>query len=110
MSEVLQGVVRGGKVELIDGPALPDGQRVTVVVADPARPTPEEGTVPTPASPELLRFLEQVRRDLPPLPPSPSGPGRRSAAGMLANDPDFDAVMAEIERDRHADPGREVAG
>jgi hypothetical protein len=118
MSVVIQGIVRGGKIELIDGPALADGQRVQVVVEAPppreepapAGPTPEEGVIHTPASPELLAFLEQLRRRRRPLPPSPTGPGRRSSAGMLADDPDFDAVMAEIERERRADFGREVEG
>jgi hypothetical protein len=36
MSQVLYGVVRGGKIELIDGPELADGQRVQVVVEPPA--------------------------------------------------------------------------
>lgn len=117
MPKVLHGVVRGGKIELIDGPELPDGQRVQVVVEPhavpaeppPTGPTPEEGVVHTPASPELLELLEQIRRKRRPLPPSPTGPGRRSAAGMLADDPDFDEVMAEIERYRRTDYGREVA-
>jgi hypothetical protein len=47
--------------------------------------------------------LEQIRRNRRPLPPSPTGPGRKSAAGMLADNPEFDAVMAEIERERRAD-------
>ena len=113
----IEGIVRGGRIELIDGPELPEGQRVQVVI-EPAEgrgapfqagPTPEEGMIHTPASPELLELLDRIRRTRRPLPPSPSGPGRRSAAGMLADATDFDAVMAEIERDRRADFGPGVA-
>jgi hypothetical protein len=113
----IAGVVRGGRIELIDGPELPEDQRVQVVIepADtpaerpPTGPTPEKGIIHTPASPELLEFLDRIRRTRRPLPPSPTSPGRSSAAGMLADVTDFDAVMAEIERDRRADDGREAA-
>ena len=74
----------------------------------PAGPTPDEGIIHTPATPALLALLDEIRRNRPPLPPSPTGPGRRSAAGMLADDPEFDAIMAEIERQRRGDYGREV--
>ena len=32
MSMVVEGVVRGGKIVLLDGPELTDGQRVQVVI------------------------------------------------------------------------------
>ena len=115
MSEVHQGIVRGGKIELIDGAALPDGQVVQVIVEIPApRPEPlpplapgEAGIIHPPASPELQARLEQPRRMVKPLPPSPLGAGRR-VAGVMADDPEFAAVMAQIERERKADFGREI--
>lgn len=86
MSQVLHGVVRGGKVELMDGGTFADGQRVQVVVepqpvsAEPSTgPTPEEGVIHTPASPELLEFLDQVRRNRP--------PSRRARPGRVGGRP-----------------------
>jgi hypothetical protein len=115
MSQVVQGVVRGGKIELVNGPELADGQRVQVVIGAPAEPVkapspPEEGTVHTPLTdPVLIDLLARIRRERPPLPPSPTGPGRKSAAGMLADDPDFGAHMAEIERYRRSATFRDPA-
>ena len=118
MPRTIEGVVRGGRIELIDGLELAEGQHVRVVLEPDAVPVapaftgpfPEGGVVHTPATPEVLELLDRIRRTRRPLPPSPTGPGRKSAAGMLADAPDFDAVMAEIERERRADYGREVAG
>jgi hypothetical protein len=114
MAEVLRGIVGGRKIELVDGPELADGQRVQVMIE--ARPVPigpespgptaVEGVVHIPATPALASLLERIRRDRPPLPPSPSGPNRGSAAGMLADDPELDLIMAEVERQRRSDYGR----
>jgi hypothetical protein len=114
MSQVVEGIVRGGKIELIDGPKLADGQRVQVVIdpiTDRAEPASgEEGAVLTPLTdPALIELLARIRRNRPALPPSPAGPGRESAAGMLADDAEFDAIMAEIERLRRSDHGREIS-
>ena len=79
MSHIVEGVVRDGKIVLIDGTELADGQRVRVVVEpylDSAEMTAEEGTVYTPLEdPSLIELLACIRRDRPPLPPGPSGPG-----------------------------------
>src|SRR5215469_15799366 len=99
MSIVVEGVVRDGRIVLVDGPELADGQRVQIVIeptpilTEPVAggPTPEGGTVHTPLEdPALIQLLARIRRDRLPLPPSPSGPGRKSAAGMLAGDLTWD--------------------
>ena len=114
MSQIVQGIVRDGRIELVDGPELTDGQRVQVMIEPSpggAAAPPEEGTVWTPLDdPVLIKVLARVRRERRPLPPSPNEPGRPSAAGMLADDPEFDAIMAEIERARTMDYGREDSG
>lgn len=113
MTQVVQGIVRGGKIELIDGPELADGLRVQVVigpVSDGAEPAPEEGTVYTPLDdPVLIDLLARIRRDRPPLPPGPTGPGRKSAAGMLAGDPTWDEHLQEILDLRNEASDREPA-
>jgi hypothetical protein len=100
MSNMIEGVVRDGKIVLVDGSELADGQRVQVMIEPrsvPAEPASEEGTIHTPLEdPALIEFLSCIRRDRPPLPPSPSGPGRTSTAGMLANDPTWDEHLREI--------------
>lgn len=100
MAHVIEGIVRDGKIELVGGPELADGQRVQVVIepqAAPGGPTSEEGTIHTPLDdPALIDLLAHVRRDHAPLPPSPSGPGRRSAAGMLADDPTWDKHLRDV--------------
>jgi hypothetical protein len=79
---VVEGVVRDGKIELIDGPELADGQRVQVVIEPRGVPdepvaigptsAPEEGTVHTPLEdPKLIERLAGIRHDLPPLPSGP---------------------------------------
>ena len=105
MPIVVEGVVRDGKIVLVDGPDLADGRRVQVVIEPQAVPiepvavgmTSEEGAVHTPMEdPGLIELLVRIRRDRLPLPPSPSGPGRRSAAGMLADDPTWDEHLREV--------------
>ena len=117
MSKTIEGIgiVRGGRIELIDGPELVEGQHVRVVIeaqsvsaAIPDVSSPEEGVIHTPATPELLALLEQIRKTRKPLPPSPTGPGRKSVAGCMADDPDFDDVMAEIQQYRRSNFPREV--
>jgi hypothetical protein len=109
MSQIVQGIVRGGRIELVDGPELTDGQRVQVVIelsrpADQA--SSEEGTVWMPLDdPVLIEVLARIRRERRPLLPSPTGPGRKSATGMLAEDSEFDTLMAEVERARIMDYG-----
>jgi hypothetical protein len=117
MSMVVEGVVRGGKILLIDGPELADGQRVQVVIgpppvpAEPAAvgPPPEEGMIPTPLEdPVLIEWLAGIRRDRPALPPGPSGPGRKSAAGMLADDPTWDEHLRDVREARKSAAYREL--
>src|SRR5262245_32984758 len=102
MSQVVQGIARGGKIELINGPALADGQQVQVIIETSAKPVEpldpsEAGTIHTPLTdPVLIELLERIRRERRPLPPSPTGPGRKSAAGMLANDPTWDEHLREV--------------
>ena len=111
MSHIVEGVVRDGKIVLIDGTELADGQRVQVVVEphrDSAEVTAEEGTVYTPLEdPTLIELLACIRRDRPPLPPSPSGPGRKSAAGRLADDPTWDEHLREVLDSRKSAADRE---
>lgn len=117
MSHVLQGVVRDGKIELINGPDLEEGQLVRVMIefetgrvpAVDAGLFPEEGVVHTPASPALRALLDQVRRTLLPLRPGPTGAGRKSAAGMLANDPTWDEHAREVFESRKSAEYREIA-
>lgn len=115
MSNVVEGLIRGGRLVLADGTELADGQRVRVVIdplagpveSGPAASLPEEGTVYTPLDdPALVEMLARIRRDRPPLPPSPSGPGRKSAAGLLADDPTWDEHLREVLDSRRsaADP------
>ena len=113
MPQTIEGIVRGGRIELIDGPELAEGRHVKVVIEPEAAPVsdgsfPEEGVIHTPATPELIALMEQIRKTRRPLPPSPTGPRRKSAAGMLADDPDFDDVMAEIQQYRRGKFGCEV--
>ena len=111
MSHIFEGVVRDGKIVLIDGTELADGQRVQVVVEphlDSAEMTAEEGTADTPLEdPTLIELLARIRRDRPPLPPSPSGPGRKSAAGRLADDPTWDEHLREVLESRKSAAYRE---
>jgi hypothetical protein len=109
MPNIVEGVVRGGKIELVDGPELADGQRVRVVIGPQPLPpepaavgaTPDEGTVHTPLEdPALIALLDCIRRDRLPLPPSPSGPGRKSAAEMLAADPTWDEHLQDVLESR----------
>jgi hypothetical protein len=115
MSHVVEGVVRGGKIMLADGTELADGQRVQVVIEPqpvPAAigPTPEEGAVFTPLEdPALIEQLADIRRDRLPLPPSPSGPGRKSAAGMLVDDPTWDDHLREVLESRKSAAYREFS-
>lgn len=116
MSNVVEGVVRGGKIVLVAGIELADGQRVQVVIEpQPDRlratddgPAPEEGMVHTSMDdPGLIELLACIRRDRPPLPSSPGGPGRKSAAGMLADDPTWDEHLREVLESRKSATYRE---
>jgi hypothetical protein len=116
MPIVVEDVVRGGKIVLVDGPDLADGQRVQVVIGPqgvPAEPvgaglTSEEGTVHAPLEdPGLIELLVRIRRDSLPLPPGPSGPGRKSAAGMLADDATWDEHLRDVLASRKSATYRE---
>ncbi len=108
MPIVVEGVVRGGKIVLVDGPDLTDGQRVQVVIEP--QPATEEGIIHTPLeNPALIELLARIRRDRLPLAPSPSGPGRKSAAGMLADDPTWDEHLREVLESRKSDVYREFS-
>lgn len=116
MSQVLQGVVRGGKIELIDGPELAEGQHVRVLIeSDQVQPADaellrEEGVVYTPPPPALEALLDQIRHTRAPLGPSPTGPGRKSVAGALANDPTWDEQLRELMESRKSGAYRERRG
>ena len=118
MPIVVEGVVRGGKIVLVDGPDLADGQRVQVVIEPRSVPSEQaavgmpsgEGTVHTPLEdPALIELLARIRRDCLPLPPSPSGPGRKSTAGMLALDATWDEHLREVLVSRKSDAYREFS-
>jgi hypothetical protein len=118
MAIVIEGVVRDGMIVLLDGPDLADGQRVQVVIdpqpipSDPfnAGMTSQEGTVRTPLEdPGLIELLARIRRERLPLPPGPRGPGRRSAAGMLADDATWDEHLREVLGSRKSDAYREFS-
>jgi hypothetical protein len=69
---------------------------------------PDEGTVHTPLEdPALIALLDCIRRDRLPLPPSPSGPGPKSAAGMLAGDPTRDEHLQDVLESRNSAAYRE---
>lgn len=116
MSNAFDGIVRDGRIVLADGTELADGLRVHVVIesrplpADPpdAAPASEEGTIHTPLEdPALIELLTRIRRDRLPLPP---GPGRKSAAGWLADDPTWDEHLREVLDSRKASTDREFPG
>lgn len=118
MPIVIEGVVRDGKIVLVDGPELVHGSRVQVVInpqPDPSKSfavetTPDEGTIHTPLDdPGLIELLGRIRRERLPLPPSPSGPGRKSAAGMLATDPTWDDHLQEVLESRKSGTYREFS-
>ena len=122
MSDMIEGVIHGRSIVLEADPGLADGQRVRVRIEPAAQesasapvlqgvePVPEdEGTVYTPLTdPALIETLAQIRRNRRPLPPSPTGPGRRSAAGMLADDPKWDEHMREVMEARKTSTYRDL--
>jgi hypothetical protein len=69
MNKVIEGVVHGRTIELLDDPGVGDGQRVQVVLSLPSSA-------------------------------GAWGEGIRRTAGSLANDPDWDAIMAEVHEGR----------
>src|SRR3954462_13675653 len=92
VSIVVQGVVRGGKVELVGGPDLAEGELVQVVIGSksarggPAAWPVDEGRIDTPlVDPALAQLISGIRRGRQPLPPGPTRSGRSSAAGLLAD-------------------------
>ena len=114
MSMVVEGVVRGGKIVLVDGPELADGQRVQVMIeanpvpATPAtvEPTPEEGTVHTPLEdPALIKLLAGIRHDRPALPPSPSARiGNRPPVSSPVTRPGTSTCVTYSSRGRRPPP------
>ena len=119
MSNVIEGIIRDGRLVLSDGTELADGQRVQVLIGPDAgedEPAPVaspsgEGTIHTPVNdPALRERLARIRRDRPPLPRSPSGPGRASAAGRLADDPTWDEHLQEILDSRKSEADRGLPG
>jgi hypothetical protein len=117
MPRTIEGIVRGGRIELIDSPALAEGQRVQVVIepqdalARPAAagPFPEEGMIYTPLEDRvLIALLDGIRRTRCPLPPSPTASGRGSAAGMLADDATWDEHLRHVMELRKSDAYRET--
>lgn len=101
---------------MVDGPELAEGQHVRVLIdseGDRAShaevESSEEGVVHTPATPALASLLDQIRRTRPSLPPSPTGPGRKSAAGMLAADSTWDNHVREVLEARKSADYREIA-
>jgi hypothetical protein len=69
MNKIIEGVVHGRTIELLDDPGVGDGQRVQVVLS---------------LSSSAGAWGEGIRR----------------TAGALANDPDWDAIMAEVHAGR----------
>jgi len=69
MNKIIEGVVHGRTIELLDDPGVAEGQRVQVVLS-----------VSTSAA--------------------TWGDGIRRTAGALADDPDWDAIMAEVHAGR----------
>lgn len=104
MSMNVEGVVRDGKIVLVDGPELMDGQHVRVVIDSET----EKGQVLTPLEgPILIDLLGRIRQDRQSRPPRPSRPSRTSAAGRLADDPTWDEHLQEVLESRKSDPYRE---
>ncbi|MCY7275043.1 MAG: hypothetical protein LH702_15240 [Phormidesmis sp. CAN_BIN44] len=78
----VKGIKRGQIIELIEVLDVPDGEQVTVEVSRVhplSQLTPKE---------------RQMRID--------------SALGGWKNDPNLDNIFAEIDRERHADRGRQI--
>jgi len=69
MDKIIEGVVHGRTIELLDDPGVGEGQRVQVVLSV--------------SSPEAAW-----------------GEGIRRTAGALADDPDWDRIMAEVHEGR----------
>jgi hypothetical protein len=69
MNKIIEGVVHGRTIELLDDPGIGEGQRVQVVLSVSSR----DGAW---------------------------GEGLRRTAGVLADDPDWDAIMAEVHAGR----------
>lgn len=69
MNRIIEGVVHGRTIELLEDPGVSDGQRVQVLLA---APTAEANW----------------------------GEGIRRTAGALADDPYWDAIMADIHEGR----------
>ena len=69
MNKMIEGVVHGRTIELLDDPGVGEGQRVHVVLS-----------------------LSSSEGDW--------GEGIHRTAGALADDPDWDAIMAEVHAGR----------
>jgi hypothetical protein len=69
MNKIIEGVVHGRTIELLEDPGVGEGQRVQVVLS--------------------LSSAEGAW-----------GEGIRRTAGALADDPDWDAIMAEVHEAR----------
>ena len=114
MSIVVQGVVRGGKIELVGGPDLADGEVVQVVIASKPSGGPadssvfDEGRIHTPlVDPGLSQLISGIRRSRQPLTPGPTRSGRSSAAGLLADDGAWEQDLEEVLAARRSDGYRE---
>jgi hypothetical protein len=70
MNKIIEGVVHGRTIELLDDPGVGDGQRVQVVLS---------------LSSSAGAWGEGIRR----------------TAGALAGDPNWDAIMAEVQEGRN---------
>ena len=79
MASVVQGVIRGRTIELVDDPGIGDGRGVEVTIR--TRPDPDA---------ERAAILR--------------------TSGSMADDLEFEGIMAQIERERHAESSRDAAG
>jgi hypothetical protein len=83
MDKILHGVVHGRTIELEGDPGIEDGRKVEVILKDKPLPGPPPGWKPG---------------------------GTETAAGMMAGhwtDED-ERILAEIQRERAGDTGRDV--
>jgi hypothetical protein len=79
MTKVLHGTIRGRTIELTEDAGLAEGQEVEVSVRTLAEAGPQN-----------------------------PGEGLLRTEGALADDPFWDAIMADIYRERKADTRREI--
>jgi hypothetical protein len=75
----IQGIIKGNAVQLPEAITIPDGTEVTVEVSDRS----------------LLNKIEQWQR-------------LQQVAGAWQDDSEIDEIFTEIDRDRHANRGRDI--